>query len=148
MISFISSPHHVSLLPMRLGLGVTCSCPRGCPCHSCGRKTPVGGVAAQYCGHGLSSSLILRRTPSVLSPWCCHNKVLEAGWLTAAEISAPAVPEELGKVLLAMLALNLLERTLSGLIQCLWLHTFVGLWLCLHLHGPPLFLVVALPWAR
>lgn len=59
--------------------------------------------------------LILRVTHPVLSSWCCHSKVLQAGWLAAAEIYVCAVPEKSGKVSPAFLALNLLEGTLFGL---------------------------------
>lgn len=51
----------------------------------------------------------------MLSSWCCHNKVLQAGWLAAAEMYVLAVPEKSGKVSPAILALNLSGRTLSGL---------------------------------
>lgn len=59
--------------------------------------------------------LILRVTHPVLSSWCCHNKVLQAGWLAAAEMYVLAVPEKSGKVSPAILALILSGRTLSGL---------------------------------
>lgn len=58
---------------------------------------------------------VLRVTHPVLSSWCCHNKVLQAGWLAAAAIYVRAVPEKSGKVSPAFLALNLLEGTFSGL---------------------------------
>lgn len=70
--------------------------------------------------------LVLRVTHPVLSSWCCHNKVLQAGWLAAAEIYVLAVPEKPGKVSLAFLALNLLEGTLSGLTHPVSLDPHVG----------------------